>query len=81
MSFMSTVVSSVVIVLSWIMSVVFAFGVSFVLVKLNILNCWYSSPKFSFFLFGFPAMFGMLMTHYIGNYLMKKVKNEIVNTK
>ena len=34
---------------------------------------WFSYPKFALLLYGFPALFGMLLGHFIGNKIIKKV--------
>lgn len=73
MSIVSVITAGILILLSWVVAIAFAFGVAFGLVKLNILNIWYSSPKFGLALFGLPALFGMLSTHYIGNKILKMV--------
>jgi len=73
MSIVSVIAASVVIFFSWLVAIAFAFGIAYGLIKLNILNIWYSSPKFGLALFGLPALFGMLLTHYLGNKALKMV--------
>eukprot|EP00111_Clytia_hemisphaerica_P010210 TCONS_00029844-protein len=75
MSIGSTLLAMIIIISSWVAAIVTAFTVAHLLVKLNVLNTWYSSPKFTIFLYGLPALFGMLLTHYIGNVIMRKVSN------
>ena len=61
------------VLLSWVAASVFAVGIALALIKLNVIMVWYSRPKFALLLFGLPALFGMMLIHFIGNKIMRKV--------
>lgn len=71
----SVMIAAVIIVLAWLVAFVFAFGTAFMLVKLQALNVWYSRPSFGLLLYGLPALFGMLLSHFVGNSVMKTISN------
>lgn len=70
----SVILSIATILLSWLLAISCAFGVAYLLIKLEFINTWYSYPRFGIFLFGLPSLFGMLLGHYLGNIVIRKVR-------
>ncbi|XP_057299821.1 endoplasmic reticulum metallopeptidase 1-like [Hydractinia symbiolongicarpus] len=72
-SLLSLFLAIVVILFSWLTAVIVPMALAYFLIQVNVLMTWYTNPFFGLLLYGLPSLFGLLLTHFIGNKIINKI--------